>query len=361
VYLHALTPEIARLNRCAVVGASGYSGAELVSLLSLHPETRLQAVVGDSSAGRAWESLHPARAHHFRGTMQAFDADALAGLDVVFLALPHGASARAAAALRGRVGHVIDLSGDLRLPDADSYRAWYGQEHPAPELLGQAAYGLPELFGCALPGASLVACAGCYATVSQLAAAPAIDAEGEGPAAVTISAMSGTTGAGRKADLALSFSEVAGNLRAYRVGRHQHAPEIAQGLTRYSGRRARVTFVPHLVPIARGILATVVVANERALSQDALLDRFRAAYAGKPFVRVLDPRERLPEVTDVVGTNFCTLAPVVDAGAGTLVIVGVIDNLVKGAAGQAVQVMNVVLGLPETTGLLPPDARGDAS
>lgn len=346
--------------RCAVVGASGYAGAELVGLLARHPEAELVSVHAESSAGEPWERLFPGRRHLFRGLLEPFEPAALAGLDAVFLALPHGASGRAAAALVGRVGRVIDLSGDLRLSNPDAYRRWYGREHPAPELLGRAAYGLPELFGDDLPGADLVACAGCYPTVSQLAAAPALLLGDAVEPDVTIAAISGTSGAGRKADVALSFSEVFGDLRAYRVGRHQHVPEIAAGLDRRTGRRVRVTFVPHLAPIERGIVATVVLRRTRALDPATLLEAYRDAYAGAPFVRVVDPQERLPAVRDVVGTNFCDLAPAVDEGGGTLVVVGVIDNLIKGAAGQAVQVLNRCCGLDETLGLLPADASREA-
>ena len=338
--------------RCAVVGASGYAGAELVALLARHPDAQLCAVQSETAAGSQWEALFPQHAHRFAGTIGSFDPAALAGLDVVFLALPHGASGRAAAALHGNVGHILDLSGDLRLADAATYKRWYGLDHPAPQLLGTAAYGLPELFGEDLPGAALVACAGCYATVAQLAAAPALGLGDAVGSDVTVAAMSGTTGAGRKADLSLSFSEVEGSLRAYRVGHHQHVPEMTQGLQRASGRTARVTFVPHLVPIARGILASVVLQNLGGIGQDALLGTYRSAYEDCAFVRILDPRVRLPAVSDVVGQNFCDLAPIVDEAAGTIVVVGVIDNLVKGAAGQAVQIMNRVLSLPESRGLL---------
>jgi N-acetyl-gamma-glutamyl-phosphate reductase len=350
--------------RCAVVGASGYAGAQLVELLAQHPDAEIVSLHADGSAGTAWHDAFPGRRHLFRCEIEAFDADRLAGLDVVFLAQPHGTAARSAAALHRRVGVVVDLSGDLRLPDAASYRAWYSAEHPAPHLLGRATYGLPEVSRAPLLGADLIACAGCYATVAQIAAAPFVAALASGaggatdggPVAVTISAMSGTTGAGRKPDVALSFSDVSGNLRAYRVGRHQHAPEIALGLSRHAGHAVVVTFVPHLVPIARGILATVVVANPRGLSQGAVAALYASAYAARPFARIADAARRLPEVADVVGTNFCDVAPVVDEAAGTIVVIGVIDNLMKGAAGQAVQAMNLALGLPETAGLLPPRA-----
>lgn len=335
--------------RTAVVGASGYSGAELVRLLAGHPEASLESVHAASSAGERWEDLYPGREHLFSGAIQAFEPGAMAGLDAVFLALPHGASASAARALHGRVGKVIDLSGDLRFADAATYRHWYGREHPAPELLGKAVYGLPELFGSELAGADLISCPGCYATVAQLAAAPGLGLTGA--PTVTISAMSGTSGAGRKGEVALSFSEVHGDLRAYRVGRHQHAPEIAQGLSRHTGSDVRVTFVPHLAPIERGIAATVVM--PWAAGSQAEAERvYRAAYSEAPFVRVRDGLKRPPAVRHVAGTNFCDLAPVVDAAGETLVVVAVIDNLLKGAAGQAVQVLNRACSLPETTGLM---------
>lgn len=338
--------------RSAVVGASGYSGAELVGLLAVHPEVSIEAVVAASAAGKRWEELYPGRSHLFTGEIVSFRPEALFGLDVVFLALPHGESGSAAAALHGRVGRVIDLSGDLRLPDEDGYRRWYGREHPAPDLLGKAVYGLPEFFGDELPGADLVSCPGCYAAVSQLAVGPALRLEGTGEA-VVISAMSGTSGAGRKADLALSFSEIFGDVRAYRVGQHQHAPEISMGLHRWSRREVRVTFVPHLVPIERGILVTGAVPLREAVTQAEVLDHYRRCYAAAPFVRVLDPAERLPAVRNVARTNVCELAPVVDESGETLVVIGVIDNLVKGAAGQAVQVFNLSAELPETLGLVP--------
>ena len=332
----------------AVVGASGYSGAELVGLLAGHPRASLQVVAGSASAGRRWEDLYPARAHRYRGEIRPFEPEALAGLDAVFLALPHGESAAAADGLLGRVGRIIDLSGDLRLADPATYERWYRREHPAPHLLGRAAYGLPELFAGDLVGAELVACPGCYPTVVQLAAAPALDLPGAS-SQVVASAVSGTSGAGRKADLALSFSEVFGDARAYRVGSHQHVPEMAMGLERHAGRSVQVTFVPHLIPIERGILATVVVGFDEGPEPAAVLDHYRRVYAEAPFVRVVDPADRLPSVRSVAGTNLCEMAPVVDGTS--LVVVAAIDNLLKGAAGQAVQVFNRIFGLPETTGL----------
>jgi N-acetyl-gamma-glutamyl-phosphate reductase len=338
--------------RTAVIGASGYTGAELVTILAQHPRVDLEMVCAESSAGARWESLYPARAHLFRSRLQPFDPERLAGLDVVFLALPHGSSATAASRLRGRVGRIIDLSGDLRFEDPDVYRRWYGLDHPAPELLGKAVYGLPELFGDAIPGAEIIACPGCYATATQLAAAPALDLDETAPD-IHVVASSGTSGAGRKGDVALSFSEVFGDLRPYRVGRHQHAPEIAAGLSRRSGRPIRVTFVPQLAPIERGISVAVIIGCRELPSASGLLAHYRDAYESSAFVHVDDPAELLPSVRQVAGTNFCALSPVVDEDGGSIIALGAIDNLLKGAAGQAVQVFNIAAGLPEETGLLP--------
>jgi N-acetyl-gamma-glutamyl-phosphate reductase len=343
------------LIRCAVVGASGYAGAELVSVLAVHPEVELLRVQAERSAGERWERLNPSRGHVFRGELGPLDPESLRGLDVVFLALPQGSSPTVAAGLHRRVGLVVDLSGDLRAPDAAAHERWHGKPHPEPQLLGRAVYGLPELFAADLPGADLVACAGCYATVAQIAAAPALALSDRIGARFVVTATSGTTGAGRSADPLLAFSEADGDLRAYRVGRHAHAPEIARGLSRRTGREVSLTFVPHLAPLRRGILATVVLGNPGAVGEDELHAAFTRAYAGAPFVRVLAAGE-LPRVSDIVHTPFCDLGLAVDRLSGDLVVVGALDNLTKGAATQAVQVMNLALGLPETLGLLP-DAR----
>ena len=296
----------------------------------------------------------------WQGDILPFDPDRVAGLDAALLALPSGAAAQAAAALVGRVASVIDLSGDLRLGDAETYARWYGRPHPAPQLLGRAVYGLPELFGGELADAPLVACAGCYATVIQLAAAPWLAACGDPAPSVHVTAASGTSGAGRKADLDLSFSEVFGDLRPYRVGRHQHVPEIVSGLTRIVGTAPRVTFVPILAPVERGIVAAVTMPTVEVPAAGDLVQTYRDHYDHADCVRVCDPAERLPTVRDVVGTNFCDLAPVADAAGGAVVVTGVIDNLLKGAAGQAVQVLERVFGL-RTNGHLATRLRSTAA
>ena len=338
--------------RCSIVGASGFAGAELVRWLSQHPDAVLRSLHAGRSAGERWETLYPEHRHLWRDRIQGFDEDVLKGSDVVFLAQPHEASVKSAARLWGKVGHIIDLSGGLRLNDADEYASWYGHEHPEPSLLGAATYGLPELFGERLPQAKAVACAGCYATAAQLATAPALKLPSVDPSAITLSGLSGTSGAGRKADVALSFTRVTGNLKAYRVGHHQHVPEIRNSLAQLSGIRSRLTFVPHLIPIERGILMSAVLPLKGDLSQDKVLDHFQGFYADAPFVRVLDPANALPEVNAVRGTNFCDISPVIDEEGQTLVVVAAIDNLGKGAAGQAVQIMNRVCGLAEIKGLI---------
>ena len=345
----------------AVVGASGYAGAELVGLLAGHPEVDVVGTFAHSYAGQAFERLFPRLRHLHRGVMHAFDPDLIAGVDLVCLALPQGKSALAAKALHGRVGHIIDLGGDLRMRNARTWEHAYGQTHPAPELLGEAVYGLPELFGDDLPGARLVACAGCYATVAQLAAAPAFALGTTLRPKVRVHATSGSSGAGRKAEVALGFSELSGDLRAYRVGSHQHVAEIRAGLERLCGGDVPVGFTPHLAPIERGILADVVLEANRPLHAATILATWRAAYRDSPFVRVVDPADRLPSVRDVARTPYCDLAPVVDSQTGDLVVIGVIDNLMKGAASQAVQVANRVLGFDERVGLIPADLLNRAA
>jgi len=338
--------------RCSVVGASGFAGAELVRWLSQHPDVMLRSLHASRSAGEQWERLYPEHQHLWQDKIQGFDEETLKGSDVVFLAQPHEASVRSAAQLLGKVGHIIDLSGGLRLKDPHAYEEWYGHPHPEPDILGSAVYGIPELFGEDLPGAKLVACGGCYATAAQLATAPAVNIPGIHKDQITLSGLSGTSGAGRKADIALSFTMVSGNLKAYRVGHHQHVPEIQNSLASLSGVRPRLTFVPHLIPIERGILLNAVLCHDGKLDQEKALSYFQDFYANAPFVRVLDPNKSLPEVNAVRGSNFCDIAPVVDKAGQSLVIVAAIDNLGKGAASQAVQVMNLVCGMPETRGLL---------
>jgi N-acetyl-gamma-glutamyl-phosphate reductase len=332
----------------AIVGASGYTGLELTRLLARHPRIRLSALYSDrwseESAGDRLALAGPAAALRYRPLSEGERADA----EIVFLATPAEVSADLAPKLLAKGARVVDLSGAFRLEDPAAYPPWYGFPHPAPGLLAEARYGLPELAREKLGGARLVTNPGCYATATALALAPLVKAGLGLAGGIAVTALSGVSGAGRKASEDYSFVEVADDLRAYRLGKHQHVPEIEQTVARYAGACGPISFTPVLVPIRRGILATVTVRLEGAPPSD-LQDALRRAYEREPFVRVLAPDRVL--VKDVVHTNRCHVGIAVDARAGVVVAVSAIDNLVKGAAGQAVQAMNAALGWPETTGL----------
>ena len=332
----------------AVVGASGYSGLELTRILARHPRLRLTALLSDRWAGeRAGDRLslpEPAAALRYGALGEAAAVDA----EVAFLATPAEVSHELAPRLLARGLRVVDLSGAFRLADPALYPPWYGFEHRAPELLSEARYGLPELAREQLTGARLVTNPGCYATAIALALAPLlrsglVDADG-----VTVAAMSGVSGAGRKASEDYSFGEVDEDLRAYRLGKHQHVPEIEQTVARFAGRCGPLSFTPHLVPIRRGILATCTLRLARGADPAALAAAY-APYAKEPFLRVM-PADKV-SVKDVVRTNRVHLGVVADARAGVAVAVSALDNLVKGAAGQAVQALNCALGWDEALGL----------
>jgi N-acetyl-gamma-glutamyl-phosphate reductase len=332
----------------AVVGASGYTGLELTRLLARHPGIRLAALYSDRWSDEAAGNRLPldgaAAALRYRPLADAERAEA----ELVFLATPAEVSAELAPKLLAKGARVVDLSGAFRLQDPAAYPAWYGFAHPAPGLLGEARYGLPELARAGLRGAKLVTNPGCYATAIALALAPLVHAGLGLRGGIAVTGLSGVSGAGRKAAEDYSFVEVADDLRAYRIGKHQHVPEIEQTVARYAGACGPISFTPVLVPIRRGILATATVRLEGAPPAD-LQDALRRAYEKEPFVRVLAPDK--VTVKDVVHTNRCHVGLAVDARAGVVVAVSAIDNLVKGAAGQAIQAMNAALGWPETTGL----------
>jgi N-acetyl-gamma-glutamyl-phosphate reductase len=335
-------------HSAAIVGASGYTGLELTRLLARHPRIRLSGLYSDrwsdDAAGNRLPLDGPAAALRYRPLADAERADA----ELAFLATPAEVSAELAPKLLAKGARVVDLSGAFRLEDPAAYPAWYGFAHPAPQLLAEARYGLPELAREKLPGARLVTNPGCYATAIALALAPLVKAGLGLRGGIAVTGLSGVSGAGRKASEDYSFVEVADDVRAYRLGKHQHVPEIEQTVARYAGACGPISFTPVLVPIRRGILATATVRLEGAAPAD-LADALRRAYEKEPFVRVLAPDK--VTVKDVVHTNRCHVGLAVDARAGVVVAVSAIDNLVKGAAGQAVQAMNAALGWPETAGL----------
>jgi N-acetyl-gamma-glutamyl-phosphate reductase len=316
--------------RAGVFGATGYTGRELVRLLAGHPELRLAFRTGSADG----------HLKHELGLEQ--DADAY------LLALPHGISAEYAARLRRERPDavVIDLSGDLRLADADAYRTWYGHDHKAPELLGTAPYGLTEIYRDRVKGARLVSNPGCYATSALLPLVPLLRLGLVEPDDVLIDAKSGATGAGRTLREDLLFCEVEGDFSAYAPGRaHRHVPEMEAVLGERAGRAITLTFCPHLLPVKRGILSAIYAKTDRSAAEIATA--LGAFYAGEPFVRVV---AKPPRLSEVERTNLCLMS-VHDAAPGRVVVFAALDNLVKGAAGQALQNLNLALGLPETAGL----------
>ena len=333
----------------AVVGASGYSGLELTRILSRHPHVRLTALLSDRWAGERAGAHLP-----LEGPAAALIYGPLSGAEEVpaelaFLATPAEVSAELAPKLLARGVQVVDLSGAFRLRDPAAYPVWYGFEHPAPELLAEACYGLPELSREGLHGARLVANAGCYASAVALALAPLVKSGLVSSEGIAVTALSGASGAGRKASEEYSFVELQDDLRAYRLGKHQHVPEVEQAVARGAGRCGALSFTPVLVPIRRGILATSHLKMRDGAGATDLAAALEAAYAKEPFVEVR-PADRVM-VKDVLHTNRCHVGVALDGRAGMAVATSALDNLVKGAAGSATQAMNAVLGLPETTGL----------
>jgi N-acetyl-gamma-glutamyl-phosphate reductase len=333
----------------AVIGASGYSGLELTRLLARHPRLRLTALTSDRWAGEAAGARLPLPAEAAALSYGPLSASDRVDAEVAFLATPAEVSHELAPRLLARGLRVVDLSGAFRLADAAAYPGWYGFAHQHPALLGEARYGLPELARDQLAGARLVTNPGCYATAIALAVAPLVRSGLCSASGIAVTGLSGVSGAGRKASEDFSFGEVDEDLRAYRLGRHQHVPEIEQTVARYAGACGGLSFTPVLVPIRRGILASCVLRLTGAASAEALTQALAAAYAGEPFVRTM-AADRVA-VKDVARTNRCHLGVALDARAGVAVAVSAIDNLVKGAAGQAVQALNAACGWPEATGL----------
>jgi N-acetyl-gamma-glutamyl-phosphate reductase len=341
VYSLAMTSGAAAASRkVGVLGASGFVGGELLRLLAAHPDLEVVVATGDRQAGRPVTAVHPHLAGCYRDlTLGATDAGIADGLDVVFTALPHSASSSLVPSLLERVGLVVDLAADFRLKDPAAYPIWYANDHPAPELLAEAVHGIPELFGAELPGARLVAAAGCYVTAASLALAPLVRAGVVERSGVVVDAASGVSGAGRELRESTHFNTVDEDFVAYGLLSHRHTPEIEQATG------ASVLFTPHLAPMNRGILATCYA---RVVGSPDPLAVLAEAYADSPFVLV---SERSPSTKFVLGSNMAHLTARVDRRTGWVIAIAAIDNLVKGAAGQAIQCANVALGLPETDGL----------
>jgi N-acetyl-gamma-glutamyl-phosphate reductase len=330
--------------KVGIINVTGYAGVELARLLHQHPEVELASVTGRSAAGQKLGEVFPHLAD-----IKLTIRERLGDVELAFAAMPHRESAREVVPLFERGVRVVDISADFRLKDAAEYQRWYGSAHPAPKLLAKAVYGLPELHRAEIAPAKIVANPGCYPTGAILALAPAVKA-GLVENDIVIDSKSGLSGAGRTLNLTTHYSEANENVSAYALEGHRHLPEITQELKPLepSGQPLSVTFVPHLVPMTRGILTTcyATLAGKKGIEEIRKL--YQDFYQDEPFVRVADSP---PHTKQTWGSNTCLVYPTLDQRTGKLVVISAIDNLVKGAAGQAVQNMNIMLGLPETTGL----------
>jgi N-acetyl-gamma-glutamyl-phosphate reductase len=331
-------------TRVAIVGATGYAGGELARLLLRHPGVRIVAAVARSHQGEPLRNVQP----HLHDAPESLVIGSEVGdAEVVFTALPAGEAARLAPKWLADGRRIIDIGSDFRLKDPAAYAKWYGYEHPAPKLLSESVYGLTEFARAALPTARIVANPGCYPTASLLALAPAAT-HGLIGTDVIVDAKSGVSGAGHVVDDAFLYGTVDESVRAYGVPRHRHTPEIAQELTAFGGSRPRLTFAPHLIPMTRGLIATCYAPLRDGVTAAQVSEAYATQYAGEPFVRVT---ASFPPTKATLGSNWCLVHAIVDEDTRRLVAVGVLDNLVKGAAGQAVQNFNLLCGLPETQGL----------
>jgi N-acetyl-gamma-glutamyl-phosphate reductase len=334
--------------RVAILGASGYSALELIKLLLRHPEVEITTLTTRQPEARHVSWVHPSLAGRLDLQIEnVTPAEVAARADCVFCCLPHGASAAAVKELLKAGKRVVDLSADYRLDDPAEYAEWYGAEHPDAARMAETVYGLPELYRERIKGAKLVANPGCYPTSASLALAPLLRGGAISPQGILIDSKSGVSGAGREAKPHLHFAECNESVSAYGVGTHRHMPEMDQVLSGAAGHKVEVVFTPHLIPMDRGILSTCYAVPTREMSTEDVVSLLQEFYAREPFVRVSDS---LPSTKQVTGTNYCDLSA--RSVRGRVVVVSVIDNLIKGASGAAVQNFNLMYGFAETTALL---------
>ncbi len=333
--------------KVGIVGGTGYTGVELLRLLAQHPDAELAVITSRKEAGTRVADLFPSLRGHVELAFSETGGASLEKCDVVFFATPHGVAMSDARRLLDAGARIVDLAADFRLQDLAEWKRWYKLDHAAADLVKEAVYGLPEINREAIRKARIVGNPGCYATAIQLGLLPLVESETVDLGQLIADAKSGVSGAGRKAELNLSFSEAADNFAAYSVAGHRHAAEVRESLARVAGRPIGLTFVPHLTPMIRGIHATLYARIARAADFQALYER---RYASEPFVDVLPPG-RHPDTRSVRAANTCRIAVHRPGGGDTLVVLSVIDNLVKGASGQAVQNMNLMFGLDEAAGL----------
>jgi len=340
--------------RAAIVGSTGYGGVELIRLLANHPQVDITSVISSSNAGEALTAGYP----HLQGVLTVDTLDAVdpqlirEKADLVFAATPSGVSGKLVPQLLETGVRVIDLSGDFRLKDRTAYETWYKHEAPPQDALDGAVYGLCEVYGDRVRGAAFVSNPGCYVTTATLGLVPAVEAGAIDLGTIIIDGKSGVSGAGRGVSLGVHYSEINENLKAYKVNKHQHIPEIEMVLSDRAGAPVTTTFTTHLVPMTRGILCTTYasIADDRYMSEDAWIDLYRGYYEGRKFVRIRG-KGQWPATKEVWGSNYCDIGFAVDARTRRVTIISVTDNLMKGAAGQAVQNMNIMMGWDEDLGL----------
>lgn len=335
-----------------IVGASGYGGVQLVRLLLDHPAVELVYLGGDSSAGQPFAELYPHLSQQAPWTIEPVDLDVIADrCQVVFLSLPNGLASEMTPELVARGCKVLDLSADYRFSDLETYERWYGKPRQDQAIAATAVYGLPELYRERIASAQLVGCPGCYPTASLLALGPLLKQGLVVPDSAIIDAKSGTSGGGRQGKIPLLLAEADGSLGAYNVARHRHTPEIEQICSDLAGHEVMVQFTPHLIPMPRGILATVYATlRDPGLVSDDLLTIYSAFYRASPWIRLL-PSGTYPQTKWACNTNLCYIGIEVDARTGRVIVLSAIDNLLKGQAGQAVQCLNLMMGWEETLGL----------
>ena len=340
--------------KVGLVGMTGYTGMELLRILNTHPQLIVTAVTSRSEAGKKVEEIHPFLMNTSLGKLTIVQPEVkelAAACELVFLAVPHGTAMGLAAELVAAGLKVVDLSADFRLKDAEVYEQWYGVSHSATKLLGESVYGIPEVYGRLIKKARLVANPGCYPTSAILGLYPALKNRLVRPHGIIIDSKSGTTGAGRGAKVGSLFCEVTDNFKAYNLGKHRHTPEIEQELTAFSSKKdIRVSFSPHLLPINRGILSTMYASLREGISAERVYGVYETAYERFPWLRLM-PKGTLPDVRNVRGTMFCDVGLVVDQRVGRLIVVSAIDNLCRGASGQAIANANLMCGLRLDVGL----------
>ncbi|TAN42517.1 MAG: N-acetyl-gamma-glutamyl-phosphate reductase [Nitrospirae bacterium] len=340
--------------KVAICGGSGYTGAELLRILAGHPLVSVTAVTSEQSAGKRVTDLFPHLINYSGSVFEPLDREKLLlKADLFFLALPHAASQEAVNFFVENGKKTVDLSADFRLRDAAVYEEWYKTKHNFTETLKKGVYGLPELYREQIKKASLIANPGCYPTSAILGLTPALREGLIDPETIIVDSKSGASGAGRKADVAFAYCEVNEGFKAYGIAVHRHTPEIEQELSAVAGKKLTINFTPHLVPMDRGIVSTMYAKLKKDEDTASILSKYRAAYENEPFVNVLD-EGKYPNAKNVRGSNYCEIGLKVNKRTNTLIVVSAIDNLVKGASGQAVHNMNLMMGFEETTALKGP-------